>query len=76
MKKQRKKKRVRPMINMYYVNKYLLIADSMKKTLESWDEKLDSFTKTYMDSPWAGMVIFLVLLVFGYIAINGYMKKR
>lgn len=64
------------MFNLYNLNKYMLIAQSLKKTLENWDEKLDAFTKTYMDSPWAGMVIFLVLLVFGYIAINGYMKKR
>ena len=64
------------MINLYDLNKYMLIAQSLKKTLEQWDEKLDSFTKTYMDSPWAGMVIFLVLLVFGFVAIGGYMKKR
>ncbi len=64
------------MINLYDLNKYMLIAQSLKKTLEQWDEKLDSFTKTYMDSPWAGMVIFLVLLVFGFAAIGGYMKKR
>ena len=64
------------MINLYDLNKYMLIAQSLKKTLEQWDEKLDTFTKTYMDSPWAGMVIFLVLLVFGFFAIGGYMKKR
>ncbi len=61
---------------MINFNNYLLIAQSFKKTIENLDEKLDAFTKTYMDSPWAGMIIFLVLLVFAYIAINGYMKNR
>ena len=64
------------MINLYNLNKYMLIAQSFKKTLEQWDEKLDSFTKTYMDSPWAGMSIFIVLLIFAFVAIGGYMKKR
>ena len=64
------------MINLYNINKYILLADSFKKTIENWDKKLDSFTKTYMDSPWAGMVIFLILLVFMFFAINGYMKNR
>ena len=64
------------MINLVDLNKYLLIADGLKKTLENWDEKLDAFTKTYMDSPWAGMVIFLVLLVFGFAAISGYMRNH
>ena len=64
------------MINMIDLNKYLFLAQSIKKTLEQWDAKLDAFTKTYMDSPWAGMVIFLVLLVFSFAAIAGYMKKR
>ena len=64
------------MINLVNLNKYLLIADGLKKTLENWDKKLDAFTKTYMDSPWAGMVIFLVLLVFGFAAISGYMRNH
>ncbi len=64
------------MINSIDLNKYMFIAQSIQKTLEQWDKKLDAFTKTYMDSPWAGMVIFLVLAVFGYIAINGYMRNR
>ena len=64
------------MINLYDLNKYMLIAQSLKKTLEQWDEKLDTFTKTYMDSPWAGMSIFIVLLIFAFVAIGGYMKKR
>jgi len=64
------------MINLVNLNKYLLIADGLKKTLENWDKKLDAFTKTYMDSPWAGMVIFLVLLVFGFAAVAGYMRNH
>ena len=61
---------------MTNINNVLLIAQSFSKTIEQLDEKLDAFTKTYMDSPWAGMVIFLVLLVFAFFAINGYMRNR
>ena len=61
---------------MIDLNKYIFIAQSFRKTLEQWDAKLDAFTKTYMDSPWAGTIIFLVLLGFMFVAINGYMKKR
>lgn len=64
------------MINLIDLNKYIFLADSLKKTLEQWDAKLDAFTKTYMDSPWAGMVIFIVLLVFGFAAIAGYMRNH
>ena len=63
------------MINLLDFNKYAFLL-SLESVLEDWDEKLDAFTKTYMDSPWAGMVIFLVLLVFGFVAINGYMRNR
>lgn len=63
------------MINLLDFNKYAFLL-SLESILEDWDEKLDAFTKTYMDSPWAGMVIFLVLLVFGFVAINGYMRNR
>lgn len=61
---------------MNNINNLFLIASSLEKTLKQWDEKIDSFTKTYMDSPWAGTIIFLVLLAFAFIAISGYMKKR
>ncbi len=64
------------MITLANLNKYFVIAQSLKKTLEQWDKKLDAFTKTYMDNPWAGTLIFLVLLGFMVMAINGYMKKR
>lgn len=44
--------------------------------LEEWNEQLDVFAAKNMDSPWFGMVIFLVLLAFGFAAIAGYMKNR
>ena len=64
------------MNNLYNINNWLLIGQGFKKTIEQWDEKLDAFTKTYMDSPWAGTIIFIVLLAFSFMAIGGYMRKR
>lgn len=61
---------------MNNINTYIFIAQSLEKTLNQWDEKLDAFTKTYMDSPWAGTIIFLVLMIFMFAAIGGWMRNR
>ena len=55
--------------NIYSLNKIM-------DKLEEWNEQLDVFAAKHMDSPWFGMVIFIVLLVFGFAAIAGYMKNR
>ena len=58
------------MINLANLNKYFVIAQSLKKTLEQWDKKLDAFTKTYMDNPWAATLIFIVLLGFHLLIVE------
>jgi len=61
------------MINLS--NNIFTLSKIMSK-LEEWNEKLDVFAAKNLDSPWIGMVIFLVLMVFAFVAISGYMKNR
>lgn len=56
------------------MNKLILIAN-LTKTLENWNERLDSFAAEYMDSPWFGALIVVVLFAFGCWAISYLTKK-
>lgn len=57
------------------MNNLIYVMSSFSKTIDLWNKKLDAFAAEYMDSPWVGMVIFLVLFAFGCFAISGYVKK-
>lgn len=48
---------------------------SIREQLEIWEEKLDSLA-SYLDSPWAGMLIFTILAVSALIAINSFSPKK
>lgn len=47
----------------------------IKEQIEIWDQKLNSLAFK-MDSPWTGMIIFVVLLVAAVLAINAFSSKR
>ena len=61
---------------MMTISNNLFTLSKVMEKLEEWNEKLDVFAAKNMDSPWFGMAIFMVLLVFGFAAISGYMKNR
>lgn len=48
---------------------------SLSKDIEILNEKLNSFFAEHLNSPWAGMAIFIVLMIFGFWAISGTGKK-
>lgn len=56
------------------LNKLLLIA-SFSDLLEDWNEKLDSIASQYMDSPFFGALVVIVIFAFGCWAISYLTKK-
>lgn len=48
---------------------------NLSEKIELWNEKLNAFFAEYADSPWAGTIIFIVLLIFGYCAVSSFSKK-
>ena len=53
----------------------LLLIVNLSQTLEKWNEKLDSIASEYMDSPFFGAVVVVVVFIFGYWAISYFTKK-
>lgn len=47
----------------------------VKDTIETWNEKLNGLAANYTDSPWAGMAIFIILLVISFVFISSSSKK-
>ncbi len=56
------------------MNKLLLIA-TFSETIEKWNEKLDSIASEYMDSPFFGALVVIVVFIFGCWAISYLTKK-
>lgn len=48
---------------------------TIKEQIEIWNEKLNSIASNF-DSPWAGMAIFIILLVIAVIAIKAFSSKK
>lgn len=48
---------------------------NLSEKIELWNEKLNTFFAKYTDNPWAGTIIFIVLLVFGWSAVSSFSKK-
>lgn len=48
---------------------------TLSQTIEEWNDKLNAFSEKYLDSPWAGTIILIVLVAFGYWAIGEFNKK-
>ncbi|MDO4996860.1 MAG: hypothetical protein Q4E69_06740 [Bacilli bacterium] len=47
----------------------------IKQQIEIWNEKLNSLASNF-DSPWAGMAIFIILLVIAVLSINAFSSKK
>lgn len=45
------------------------------KELEIWNDKLNAIVEKYLNSPWMGALLFLVLFVIGYCAVSAFSKK-
>lgn len=48
---------------------------SLKEQIDLWNDKLNSIANNF-DSPWTGMILFIVLLVIAVIAINAFSSKN
>ena len=48
---------------------------SVKGTIEKWNDKLDSIAAEYMDSPFFGALVVIVVFIFGCWAISYLTKK-
>lgn len=56
------------------MNKYMLILGLMD-VIEDWNEKLNSFSAENLDNVWIGMVIVVVLVIFGWWGVSYFSKK-
>lgn len=56
------------------MNKLLFIT-TLSQTIEKWNEKLDSIASKYMDSPFFGAVVVVVVFIFAYWAVSYFTKK-
>lgn len=54
---------------------YIIYIMSFSHQVEIWNEKLDSFATEYMDNPWVGAALCLILFVFGCWAVSSLSKK-
>lgn len=50
-------------------------AISVSKQLEIWSDKLNNFIENYLNNPWMGSLLFLVLFVIGCCAVSAFSKK-
>lgn len=53
----------------------ILIASSLTKIIEDWNEKLNSFAAENLDSPWFGALALIVLFAFGCWGVSYFSKK-
>lgn len=56
------------------MNKLILIA-TLSETIEKWNDKLHSIAAEYMDSPFFGALVVIVVFIFGCWAISYLTKK-
>lgn len=56
------------------MNKLLLIV-TFSETIEKWNDKLDSLASEYMDSPFFGALVVIIVFIFGCWAISYLTKK-
>lgn len=47
----------------------------IKEQIDIWNEKLNSLASRF-DSPWTGMLVFIVLLAIAVISINAFSSKK
>lgn len=48
---------------------------NFSQTIEKWNDKLNSIASKYMDSPFFGALVVIILFAFGYWAISYLTKK-
>ena len=54
---------------------FMFMAISLSKLIDQWNEKLNNFAATYMDSPWMGSIVLGVLFIFAYWGIKSLASK-